>query len=273
MMLANCARVAAILCALAVFPVPVAAQEGAPAPVVDAPANDTAQPAAESRARKTMRDVLASPDFATEETIMVPRLKSRKQAPEVAATGESAWMRWIEKFVEWTADILRYGVWVVVGVVVLALLFTLHYWWRMSERQLTLAAENLPTHVGGLDIRPQSLPDDIGAAARGEWFKGNVVACLSLLYRGALSALVMRFSAAIRSSFTEAECLNAAKSRVDAKALAYLEVLVNAWQLAVYAARFPTEATVLSLCDEFALNFGNPSKAAQDSAALAAVPA
>jgi hypothetical protein len=271
MMLLNCARVAAILCFGAAMPVPLAAQEVVPASAVEAPANDTVQPA-ESRARKAMRDVLASPDFATEETIMVPTLRPRKPDPDAVVTEHPVWMKWIEKIVEWAAEILRYGVWVVVGIVVLALLFTLHYWWRMSERQLNLQAENLPTHVGGLDIRPQSLPDDIGAAARGEWFKGNVVACLSLLYRGALSALVTRFSAAIRSSFTEAECLKAAKSRVDARASAYLEVLVNAWLLAVYAARIPTEATVLALCDDFASNFGNSNQPQRDSAAMATVP-
>jgi hypothetical protein len=143
----------------------------------------------------------------------------------------------------------------------------------MSERQVSLAAENLPTHVGGLDIRPQSLPDDIGAAARAEWFKGNVVACLSLLYRGALSALVTRYAAAIRSSFTEAECLNAAKSRVDASASAYLELLINAWLQAVYAARFPTEATVLALCDEFALHFDKAHQPSQQTSALATTSA
>jgi hypothetical protein len=270
MKLLNCTRLAAILGVAAVIPVPLGAREEVPVTVIAAPASDAAH-ATDSRARKAMREVLASPEFATEETIMVPTLKPQKRDTDASDSDEPAWLKTIEKLVGWVAEILRYGIWVFVGIVILALLLTLHYWWRVSERRPNLAAENLPTHVGDLDIRRQSLPDNIGAAARREWFNGNVVGCLSLLYRGALSALVTRYSAPIRSSFTEAECLKAAKPRVDAKAAAYLEVLVNAWLLAVYAARIPAEATVLTLCDDFAAHFGDPDKAPQGSAAPAAV--
>ena len=46
-----------------------------------------------------------------------------------------------------------------------------------------------PTHVRDLDIRPESLPDDIGAAARALWDRGEHRAALALLYRGLLSRL------------------------------------------------------------------------------------
>ena len=47
-----------------------------------------------------------------------------------------------------------------------------------------------PTHVRDLDIRPETLPADIGAAARQLWERGEQRAALALLYRGMLSRLV-----------------------------------------------------------------------------------
>ena len=41
-----------------------------------------------------------------------------------------------------------------------------------------------PSHVRDLDIRPESLPDDVGAAALALWQRGEQRAALALLYRG-----------------------------------------------------------------------------------------
>ena len=64
-----------------------------------------------------------------------------------------------------------------------------------------------PTHVRDLDIRPESLPDDIGAAARALWDRGEHRAALALLYRGLLSRLAHVHRLPIRDSSTEGDCL------------------------------------------------------------------
>ena len=58
-------------------------------------------------------------------------------------------------------------------------------------------AESAVSHVRDLDVRPESLPDDVGAAAWALWQAGKVPAALSLLYRGALSRLIHRFEVPI----------------------------------------------------------------------------
>ena len=203
----------------------------------------------EAKARVTMAEVLASPDFSTEQTMRVPALKKR------VADDSPDWMKYLERFGRFVARALRAGVWILGAMAVAVLLVTLHGWWRMAANRVRVHAVSLPTHVGELDIRAASLPEDVGAAARARWQVGDVTGSLSLLYRGALSALVLRHAAPIRSSYTEAECLPAAKARLPADAYAYVDALTRAWLQTVYAGRHLDDAAGLALCDGFAVHF------------------
>jgi hypothetical protein len=109
-----------------------------------------------------------------------------------------------------------------------------------------------PTHVGTLDIRPESLPADIGAAARELLARGEQRAALSLLYRGALSRLVHGHGVPIRAASTERDCLALAAPRLAPGSQAFLVDLVSAWQTVAYAHRqFPVDSAE-QLCDDFA---------------------
>jgi Domain of unknown function (DUF4129) len=112
-----------------------------------------------------------------------------------------------------------------------------------------------PTPVGsvsGLDIRPASLPEDIGAAALALAEEQRTREALSLLYRGALSRAVHRYGAAIGASFTEGEALRAANARLDPSRAQYVADLVSVWQRTVYAGETATRETVERLCRRFA---------------------
>ncbi|MEP7156318.1 MAG: hypothetical protein ABI905_11135 [Betaproteobacteria bacterium] len=200
--------------------------------------------------RERMREVLASPDFSSEETMKVPSLKKKSNSGDGAD-----WMKYFERFGRFVARFLRAAVWILGGIAVLVLLYFVHRWWRVAGSRAQVDEVAIPTHVGALDIRAASLPDDVGAAARVRWQAGDVTGSLSLLYRGALSALVLRFEAHIRSSFTEAECLRAGKVRLSAASYLYFESLTRAWLQAVYAGRRPDDTTALALCDDFAAHF------------------
>jgi hypothetical protein len=176
-------------------------------------------------------------------------------------------MKRMEAFFRALAELLRAGVWVLVGLGVILLLFGLHCWWRVASARPRSVPVELPARVAGLDIRPESLPDDVGAAARSAWMDGDVIGALSLLYRGALSALVTRFGAAIRASFTEQECLRAARGAVKASTADYFQSLTRAWLHAVYAKRRPDDQTALALCDGFNAHFAPRPAAVGEPAA------
>jgi hypothetical protein len=103
-----------------------------------------------------------------------------------------------------------------------------------------------------MDIRPESLPDDIGAAALSLAEAGKTREALSLLYRGALSRAVHRFGVSIGESYTEGEALRAVGARLDPARVSYFADLVGIWRRAVYAGEPMTRDRVRHLCRGFA---------------------
>lgn len=114
-----------------------------------------------------------------------------------------------------------------------------------------LAATPPPQRIQDLDIRPASLPADIGVAAQALLREGRIREALSLLYRGALSRAVHGFGLAIAASFTEGEVLAAVRRALDAPRTSYFENLVAQWRRAVYAGDAPSPEAVAPLCAGF----------------------
>ena len=109
-----------------------------------------------------------------------------------------AWMTWIAGLFTWLAQSARYLVWAAAAVLVF---LVVRYVIAAVGPHVTLAADEpltAPTHVRDLDIRPESLPDDIGAAARALWDAGQARAALALLTAGCCRD--SRTSSACRSS-------------------------------------------------------------------------
>ena len=247
---------------LAIILIVSAETVGAEMPATDAPATANVEVAdsdkseniqQDARIRAKFREVMASPDFSTEQTMRIPSLKPR------LSTDTPDWMKYLERFGRFLASVLRAGVWIFGGIAIAVLLVSLHRWWRIAGRRVQVKKVSIPTHIGELDIRAASLPDDVGAAARQRWQNGDIAGALSLLYRGALSSLVLRFDAPIRSSYTEAECLRVAKARLPTVAFAYFDLLTRAWLQTVYAGRSPDDAAGLALCDAFATHIQSGS--------------
>ncbi len=211
---------------------------------------------AESPAKSRIRRILNGPEFSPEEVYHVPTFK---RGFDDKPTTTPSWITALESFFKSLAELLRVGVWVVAAIAVILLLVALHYWWRVNADRPRRVEVVAPARVAGLDIRPESLPEDVAAAARARMLAGDVIGGLSLLYRGALSALVLRFEAKIRASFTERECALAARAVLPAAGAEYFQSLTRAWVQAVYAKRSPDQATALALCDAFRPQFATPA--------------
>lgn len=163
---------------------------------------------------------------------------------------------WLLDMVRWMSEAGRGLMWLL-GAIAIALLIVFAWRWMRVRADATAgrAAVQPPSHVNDLDIRPDSLPDDIAGGARALWQRGEQRAALSLLYRGALSRLVHDHGAAIGSASTEGECVALARAALPAAGGVFFERLVGAWQIAVYAGRWPDAASVAALFDEFDAHF------------------
>ena len=123
----------------------------------------------------------------------------------------------------------------------------------------------MATEIGGLDIRAESLPDDITASVRSLWSAGERRAALALLYRATLSRMVAENALQLRQGDTEGDCLRLAAA-AHARALlghGRLEVARAAtalWLAGAYGARWPDDQAVAARCDEWDAQFGVPAR-------------
>jgi hypothetical protein len=117
------------------------------------------------------------------------------------------------------------------------------------------------TEVGGLDIRAESLPDDVTDSVRTLWAQGQRRAALALLYRATLSRLVTEDALALTQGNTEGDCLRLAakaaqEARLGAGRLQVAGATTAMWLDGAYAGRWPDGAAVEARCAEWDAQFG-----------------
>ena len=150
----------------------------------------------------------ADPRFGGTQKQKTWRFKERDSEAKKSEppSGMPAWFKWLGEFGRWMTAAGRLVVWAIAAVLVAVLIVGLRYWIRERAGALRQRTAPLPSHVRDLDIRPESLPDRIGAAAAALWQRGEQRAALSLLYRGALSRLVHVHALPIRAASTSSVC-------------------------------------------------------------------
>jgi len=170
---------------------------------------------------------------------------------EDEAEKKSDSLDWLRDFVKAAAEGARWLVWGLGALALAWLAIRLHRWMQVRAGGARPGKALLPSHVGSLDIRPESLPDDIGNAAAALWQRGQHRPALSLLYRGALSRLVHAHEVPVRAASTEGECLAMASHQLDGPVEAFFTRLVSAWQRAIYGSRMPDAEEALGMCRDF----------------------
>ncbi len=192
----------------------------------------------------------ADPQLSAEKTIKTLRWRA---AREPARTTKIGWFTWVAGFFAWLGQSGRYLVWVTAAMLaVLAARYVLQTATRARSAREDDEPLVMPTHVRDLDIRPASLPPDIGATARALWDDGQHRAALALLYRGLLSRLAHVHSVQIQDSTTEGDCLALAAAHLSRPRHDYASRLVGVWQHAVYGHEEVSAEAVHDLCEGFA---------------------
>jgi len=219
--------------------------------------------ASANSARREIAEVLKAPEF--QEYREVERWRYRGGAESKSdprSRGGSPFLAGLGRFLAWLAE---FGAWLAVAALVVAALLAAH---RLVPRWLEARDEGYrpPETLFGLAVAPASLPPDLAAAARDLVARGRLREALSLLYRGALSALVHRHSVRLDEGDTEGDCTRAARGTLPAASVRYFERLVAAWQSAAYAARLPDAGAAADLAGEWPAHFGTAEQARQENA-------
>jgi hypothetical protein len=225
--------------------------------VPDAPAITAAE------IENAITKVKADPNLAQERKVRSLRWRDSGDATPKKRPG---WLKWISEFFGFLAETSRVIVWLIIGVAIALLVIAIVKIVRSIGigQHGRAAAFSAPTHVRDLDIRPESLPDDVGAAAFALWERGEHRAALALLYRGLLSRLVHAYEIPIRHSSTEGDCMMLAVERLAGERGDYVARVIRVWQRAVYGAQLPQTDDVRAMCAGFAgaLSTPTPSVAA-----------
>ena len=130
------------------------------------------------------------------------------------------------------------ALWLVVGLVLLGLVIVaIRKWPELSGRSAAPLTE-VPETLFGLDLRAESLPPDVAGEAERLWREGDVAGALSLLYRGALKCLTDE-GVKLAESYTEDDCLRAARSSLEPMRTGFFAELTRAWQLVAYGHKLP----------------------------------
>ena len=224
---------------------------------VTMPALPAAQAPTSAEVDRAVKTVEADPKLAEE--ITVRHLSWDADDEPDKPTRLPKWLRWIGNLFAWLGQTSAMLVWVLLaGLVALLIVFIV----RLVASQGLPGREKrfvAPTHVQDLDIRPESLPPDIGAAARALWDRGEQRAALALLYRGLLSRLAHVYEVPIRDSSTEGDCLMLAARTLDTRRTEYASRLVRTWQRAIYGGLSIDTLVVHELCADFAAHLDEPA--------------
>ena len=216
---------------------------------------------------RAIEAVKADPNLARKKTVRRLTWESKEKKEEKKKEDKPRketnwkWLRWIGDLFTWIAESSRMLFWLLIAALVAVLAVVIY---RLFSTRLPRGSTKrfvAPTHVQDLDIRPESLPDDIGTAARKLWDRGDQRAALALLYRGLLSRLAHVYEVPIRDSSTEGDCLLLASRVIEAHRLEYATRLVRTWQRAIYGGQGIDTAVAHELCASFDRHLEPPAGA------------
>jgi len=210
-------------------------------------------------AKREIAEVLKAPEF--QEYREVQRWRYRGGSDPDADRRERRDSPFLTALGRFLAGLAEFGAWLAVAALVVAALLAAH---RFLPQFLEQREDRYrpPEVLFGLAVTPQSLPADIAAAARDLVTRGRLREALSLLYRGALSALVHRHGIKLDEGCTEGDCARAARAALPGPSARYFERLIAVWQGAAYAARLPHPGVAGELASEWPAHFGADAAAA-----------
>ncbi|AJQ97096.1 hypothetical protein [Gynuella sunshinyii] len=212
-------------------------------------------------AREDIQTIMQGPDFHTLKTSRIPkflddRQKEQKELdeptpPDFDFDGFSG--------LESLALIFKLLLW---GLLISCILSVL-YRYRDALLTISLPARKnksisaAPTHLFELDIREQSLPDELVTEAVSLWQRQAYREALALLYRGGLSRLVNQHDLRLSRGATEEDCVALVTTRESRELSTYFAQLTQAWQTQAYAHQQPESVLFNQLCKQWDAHFGH----------------
>ncbi|MDF3931585.1 DUF4129 domain-containing protein [Pseudomonas citronellolis] len=219
------------------------------------------------QSRQSVQALLDAPPFRNSETLTRWRLGD--PAREKTAKGNQDDLKaFFDALGHWRplgfiVQSLQALLWAALIAAVALLLWRYREWLRLFAGRLGLPQRpprSAPSVLFGLELTPQSLPEDIASEAERLWDE-QPRAALGLLYRALLSRLLHDYRLPLRDSSTEGEVLSQVEDLQRPELDDYARELTGHWQALAYGHRLPAATSRPSLCDGWRRLFGQGAQA------------
>lgn len=201
---------------------------------------------------KAYRDPLLRPKLKQTTWERKDRDKKKNKEDEAPADGAFPQLAWLAGVVGFIAE---YGLWLLVGVLVVILAITAKRWWPwLLGATARPEAEPSPIDIAQI-AHAEPLPPDIATVARRLWAEGQPRRALALLYRASVEAMSARVDAHLPPGATEAECLRLSRRMPETEDREAFQQMVRVWQYAAYGQRLPAADAFESLLQTLTRRF------------------
>jgi hypothetical protein len=211
----------------------------------------SAHASGETVSARVIREVKAQPEF---------KVHTVKQKVPVTSKSKKSWS-WLESLLR-MMNFGSAGVWLGNFLIVsaISLLLALIAWllWENRHAFLMRRVDGGETKkfqgtrvVLGMDVSPETLPDDVPGVVMGLWKRGLHQEALSLLYRGAISKVIVLGHVEIQESDTEGDCVRRVNQAGGLAHPGYFQGITGLWIRLAYAGRTPRDEEIEMFCRDW----------------------
>ncbi len=209
-----------------------------------------------SESKKVITDIVHSKDLKGEKNTIEWRLKELDESDDNESESARALREFLKPIALFFATIFEYALWILLAFAILTLYLTRDRWLYLLGSESTDEDEyEAPKILFGMDVRKESLPEDIVKEAQLLWQQEKARESLSLLYRGALVQLLTQEKIPLENSHTEGDILKLSAKSMTENKQQYLTRLTKEWQLIAYAHRKPKDESMTWLFSHWHSDF------------------
>lgn len=213
-------------------------------------------------AQASISKILDAPPFENRETVTRWRFgDDAKKEPKKAKDGNedeaSSLLEGIKHLLEawqgmkWLANAVEVLLWGAVIALVVLIIWRYREWLSTFTGRLSLPKRqkrDVPSMLFGLDVAPESLPDDVASTVERLWNEQPREA-LGLLYRALLSRLLHDYHLPLKGSHTEGEVQQLVQNLELGDLTRFTQVLTRHWQNLAYGHQNPPDNLKRGLCE------------------------